>query len=415
MISSQEVVVVAPIVRTLLVRGFRSFRSVAVEFDNPTFLVGRNGSGKTNLVDALGFLGQAVTYSISDAISWRGGGGALCHGSARLSHSGASQALGLGVVLGELSDEILAARYAFEITFTGADRSSYYLTKEQCVIYGQDGRPIRWFERGLHQPFRSNIAGFEPRPMHEALALPLVGGDERFAPVFQSLAGVRAYSIDPVKLRQSQFPDSGRILQSDGGNTASVLREIGDHSPDDMNRICEILEAVVPAITGVQVKEQGNRLGLEFTQRWNGGTRALRLEGSSMSTGTLRALGLLTAVYQKPTPSLIAIEEPEATIHPGALGVILEVLRHASDRTQLVVTTQSPEVLDADWLEDRHIRIVSWQDGETEVTRLSSGARDALRDHLMSAGELLRANALEGTPHSRDAAPSAELFEDLAP
>ena len=66
---------------------------------------------------------------------------------------------------------------------------------------------------------------------------------------------------------------------------------------------------------------------------------------------------------------------------PGHLGVIIDVLRFASERTQLIVTTHSPEVLDADWLEDRHIRMVTWQDGATRVTPLSVGSRDALRGH----------------------------------
>jgi AAA15 family ATPase/GTPase len=45
-----------PVLRTLIIQGFRSFRSEVVEFDNPTFLVGGNGSGKSNLLDALDFL-----------------------------------------------------------------------------------------------------------------------------------------------------------------------------------------------------------------------------------------------------------------------------------------------------------------------------------------------------------------------
>src|SRR5262249_7537470 len=147
------------------------------------------------------------------------------------------------------------------------------------------------------------------------------------------------------------------------------------------------------------------------TQLWDDGPGSLTLEASSMSDGTLRALGLLAAVYQRSAPSLIAIEEPEATIHPGALGVILDVLRVASRRTQLIVTTHSPDVLDADWLEDRHIRIVTWQDGATRVTPLSSGSREALQEHLMSAGALLRSRAREGSPPRPETAQGSGLLE----
>jgi len=66
----------------------------------------------------------------------------------------------------------------------------------------------------------------------------------------------------------------------------------------------------------VEVKKHGKNLSLEFTQEW-GKKKRLKFEGFSMSDGTLRAIGLLAAVFQRPVPSLIAVEEPEATIHPA--------------------------------------------------------------------------------------------------
>ena len=135
-----------------------------------------------------------------------------------------------------------------------------------------------------------------------------------------------------------------------------------------------------------------------------------------MSDGTLRALGLLAAVFQRPAPSVLVIEEPEATIHPGALGAILDLMRHASRGMQVVATTHSPELLDAKWIEDRHLRIVTWEKGATRVGALSESARDCLRDHLMGgAGGLLRANALTPEPIF-DASPGQpDLFDRLPP
>ncbi len=402
-----------PVIRRLVIQGFRSIRSEVVDFDNPTFLIGLNGSGKTNLADALVFLSDAMTNRMPEVFSWRGGGQVVCHGSSTLSSDGEDRALALGVVLGSLGDEIATARYAFQVVARGARRPSYVVQREQCVIEGRGGWR-NWFERVENKTFRSNIAGLEPWLAEDSLALPLIGGDRRFAPVFRSLEGMQYYSIDPHKLRGWQIADSGGVLYSDGSNAARVLREIADRDPDDLQRICELMEAIVPTLKRVEVKEYGGRLELEFTQRWDDGPRSLTLEASAMSDGTLRALGLLTAVYQRPTPSLLVIEEPEVTIHPGALGVILDVLRLASRRTQVIVTTHSPEVLDADWLEDRHIRIVTWQDGATRVTPLSIGSREALREHLATAGELFRSNALDGMPPGPQSPQRSELFEDLA-
>ena len=113
-----------------------------------------------------------------------------------------------------------------------------------------------------------------------------------------------------------------------------------------------------------------------------------------MSDGTLRALGLLTAVFQRPAPSVLVLEEPEATMHPGALGTILDLLRHANRFMQVIVTTHSPDILDAKWIEDRHLRIVGWETGATCVSPVSEATRGVLRDRLMGAGELMRSNAL---------------------
>ena len=113
-----------------------------------------------------------------------------------------------------------------------------------------------------------------------------------------------------------------------------------------------------------------------------------------MSDGTLRALGLLVAAFQHPRPSVLLIEEPEATIHPGGLDVVSDLLERAATQTQVIITTHSPELLDAKWIKDQQLKIVEWQTGETRIAPLSDASRGALHDHLMGAGELLRANAL---------------------
>jgi AAA domain, putative AbiEii toxin, Type IV TA system len=214
--------------------------------------------------------------------------------------------------------------------------------------------------------------------------------------VLRTLAAMRVYSIEPGKLRQMQEPDSGTSLKPDGSNATSVLREIERQSARDFERISDILATIVPNTKQVSVKKHGKSLSLEFTQEW-GEKKRLRFEGFNMSDGTLRAIGLLAAVFQRPTPSLIAVEEPEATIHPGALESVLDVLRHASRQMQVVITTHSPDLLEAKWIEDRHLRIVEWIEGATRVAPVSEATRQALQTHLMSAGELLRSNAQSGT------------------
>jgi AAA domain, putative AbiEii toxin, Type IV TA system len=318
---------------------------------------------------------------------------------------------GLRVDFGLMNGRSRGGFYAFEVR--ALPNYGFAVVREQCSVTG-DRDNSSWFDR-VGTKFTSNVGGMKPSIDPASLSLPLVGGEAKFAPVLRTLAAMRVYSIEPRKLREMQEPDSGTSLKSDGGNVTSVLKEIERHSEDDFQRISDILATIVPNTTRVQVKKHGKNLSLEFTQEW-GGKKRLKFEGFSMSDGTLRAIGLLAAVFQRPVPSLIAVEEPEATIHPGALESILDLLHHVSRHMQVVITTHSPELLDAKWITDRHLRLVEWTEGATRVAPLSDASRKALQDHLMGAGELLRASALEPGLLFDDPAEFMQrsLFEDLA-
>jgi predicted ATPase len=396
-----------PIVTELILKRFRSIPSERIEFDNPTFLVGQNGSGKSNVADAFSFLADAMMLPLQAVFDKRGGISVVRNRSSGQSYP---PNLGLGVIFGPLNGETAGARYAFEVR--ALPNYGFQVVREQCRITSSNGTRT-WFNRAKDK-FTSNVAGLEPALEPSALGLPVIGGDARFAAVLRILSGMRVYSIEPAKLRDMQDPDSGVSLRSDGSNAASVLQEIERQSPEDVERICEILATIVPKTIRVTAKKHGNKVSLEFTQAWDTKKR-LKFEAFNMSDGTLRALGLLTAAYQRPSPTVLVVEEPEATIHPGALGAILDLLRHASRQMQVVVTTHSPELLDAKWIEDRHLRIVMWQEGATHVSHVAESSRKALQQHLMGAGELLRSNALHApTDLFLDLSdPQGRLFEEI--
>jgi predicted ATPase len=394
-----------PTIRRLTLKRFRSIPSESITLDNPTIFVGRNGSGKSNVVSAFSFLAEAMAAPLQAVFDKAGGISAVRNRSSGKSYP---PNLGVRVDFGRLNGRAGSGFYAFEVR--ALPNYGFSVVREQCSV--GDGGARWWFDR-VATGFRSNVNGMKPSLDPASLSLPLVGGEAKFAPVLRTLATMRVYAIEPGKLSQMQEPDSGTSLKPDGSNVTSVLKEIERQSKDDFQRISEILATIVPNTTRVQVKKHGKNLSLEFTQEW-GDKKRLKFEGFSMSDGTLRAIGLLAAVFQRPVPTLIAVEEPEATIHPGALESVLDLLRHASKHMQVVITTHSPELLDAKWITDRHLRIVEWTAGATRIAPVSEPTRKALRDHLMGAGELLRSNALDPAPLFEDQLEQSSLFEDLA-
>lgn len=401
-----------PVLSRLVLQRFRSLRSEYVEFDNPTFLVGQNGSGKSNFADAFALLGEAMFSPLQAVLEHRGGLTAVAN---RSSARGRPSNLGLAVELRNPDPDTVQARYAFELR--PLKGYSFEVVHEQCVVKRSEGSKD-WFDRTTRgRPsisWMSTADSLEPVMEPGALALPMVGGDTRFQAVWRFLVGMRVYQIEPALIREMQDPDSGSRLRTDGSNAASVLREIQAESPDAWQRILELLESIVPGTVGLQTRKLGNMLTLEFTQDWEQ-SRPVKFEAYNMSDGTLRVVGLLAAVFQRSTPSLLVIEEPEATIHPGALGAVLDLLRHAGRSMQVVATTHSPDILDADWIEDRHLRIVTCQQGATRVSQLSPASRAALGEHLMGAGELLRSNALTPATLFDEAPGQYRLFEEDLP
>lgn len=389
-----------PIIRSLTLQGFRSIAAERIDFDNPTFLVGRNGSGKSNLVDAFAFLAEATNSSLSSAMSKRGGAAAVFH---RIASSQPPLDLVLDVEFGRVDARTESGRFAF-LARAQADRG-YKVIREICEVHGQE--PASYDRQGgLSLPsLKLPVPHTEP----SSLLLPAAGGLEPFNPIKRTLAEIRAYAIEPARLRGFQAADNGSSLLPHGENAVNVLRNIERSSPGDLEQIQEFLTASLPYELHVQAVQYGSQLSLKFRQTSQAGS--LDLSASEVSDGTLRLLGLLLVVFQSPPPSVILIEEPEVSLHPGNLDVVLDLINAASHRSQVIVTTQSSELLDsASWIEDRHLRIVYWENGHTCVSRIGRASREALEEHLMGAGELLRSNLLDNPPVARQA-PEVTLSE----
>ena len=98
--------------------------------------------------------------------------------------------------------------------------------------------------------------------------------------------------------------------------------------------------------------------------------------GSDLSDGTLRFLFLLTALAHPDPPALIAIDEPEVGLHPSMLPVLAEYAAAASERTQVVLTSHSPEFLDAFTELSPQVTLCHWEDGQTQLFQIDENLLD---------------------------------------
>lgn len=389
-------------IRKVQIRNYRSIGQAVVDLETFTALVGTNGAGKSNFVDALAFVRDCIGESIELAFKNRGGISAV-----RRRSGGHPTNIGIHLTI-ELERNV-TADYAFEIA--ARPKESFKVAREECLVHRF--MDVHSFEVQSGK-FIKEIPGIRPQVSPDRLALYAASATPEFRPVYDFLASMRFYSIVPDRLREFQEPDPGNFLKRDGSNAAAVLKRLREESRGNgaYDRLCSILSKVVEGVRKVEYRAVGQKETLQFKQDI-GARDAWTFESLNMSDGTLRVLGLLLAVFQSKKPSVVVIEEPEATVHPAAAEVLMEVLLDAANEEQVLITTHSPDILDHKDLRDSQIRVVTKEAGNTLIAPLSDSSRDAIRKQLCTPGELLRTDELRpDLEAAREISSSLSLFDE---
>ncbi|TBV06840.1 AAA family ATPase [Stutzerimonas kirkiae] len=373
-------------IKRVILRNYKSIGSCDVHLRPLTYLVGQNGAGKSNFLDAMHFVRDALTGSLDNAINERGG-----LNEVRRRSSG--HPTHFGIRLEFCLRDGREGWYAFDI---GAMASGgYEVQHEECVISGIGKGPF--FRTAKGQLHDSSETAF-PAVTSDRLALVAASGFTAFRPVFDALTAMGFYNLNPKLMRELQKPQDGRLLKPAGENISSVIGHLERVASDRVKTIKEYLQSIVPMVHGVERKAIGPMETLEFRQDMAGAKHPWKFLAQNMSDGTLRALGVLTALLQSNvdySPTLIGIEEPETALHPAASAALRDVLTQSSNHTQVLVTSHSPDLLDDHNIDADSILAVISEGGETKIAPLDEASRKMLHDHLFSAGELLRMNQLE--------------------
>jgi predicted ATPase len=130
---------------------------------------------------------------------------------------------------------------------------------------------------------------------------------------------------------------------------------------------------------------------LRFVQKFK--DEKLNFDARQVSQGTLRSLGVLLALKQKPVPSVVLVDEIENSVHPSALAVLLDAALASCEDTRVVLTSHSPEVLSHPAVTGERVRVVEWRDGASKIFHLNPEIQASVNE-IDTVGWLLRTNAL---------------------
>lgn len=390
-----------PRILKFYIENFKSIHKCTVDLEPFTVLVGRNGSGKSNFLDAISFVQESLQQSIEIAFKNRGGIAAV-----RRISIGHPTHIGLRMMV--QLDSNTGAEYEFKIA--AKPGQNFNVAYERCAVrHFLDPDTDVEFEI-KDGTFIKGIPGIKPKVASDRLALYAASATEEFRPIYDFLTSMRFYSIVPAQLRDLQNPDPGVYLRREGDNAAAILKRLSKEDPTRYQRVCRILAKIVQGVESVDYGTIGNKETLRFKQDI-GGTSPWSFDALNMSDGTLRILGILLAIYQPNQHTVVGIEEPEATVHPAVADMIVDVLLSASQERQIILSTHSPDILDQKQISDSQIRAVTMNRGKTIISSLSASTRKAIKDKLYTAGELLRMDEIAGSQKEDDSSVEQFKFE----
>jgi predicted ATPase len=373
----------ASMIRRVKIRNYKSIKNCDVELGPFTILVGRNGAGKSNSLDALRFLSESLWDGLDRTARrdppWAG-----------VAEDGAAipdMTIALEMILPS-GDE---ANY---VAGLAGSAPSTMTVREELLQIRSHGRIKEFFECHDERPVRGSVA--TPPAPRGGLYLERAADLREFREVYESLVSMRFHDIAPQAIRASQFSISIPQLDGAGSNLASAFEQL-ESRPQVRDRLLAYLRLIVPEVSDVRTETFGPVSPLVF-EVIGGLAGSKKFFVGGMSDGTLRALGILVAINQlapdgKPI-RLVGIEEPETALHPAAAGALMDAFRDAAGHTQILVTTHGADLLDRFDPEEDHILAVEYRDGRTEIGPVNPASRDAIREHLYSAGELLRMDQL---------------------
>ena len=348
-------------VQQIHVAGFCSLKDAVLEPGRLTLLIGPNGAGKSNLLQALRLIPLLRTRSLQKYVAGHGYAAALLHYGPKV-----TEAIGLAVVIKEQG---FTYRYKASLAFAPDD--SLYFLEEMLELTDAEGCSSSGTLGSGHRESRlMEVSGSRSEPFHsDELPEP-----QAVAAVNRWLGRMTFYHFHDTsaqsKLRTHARREDDRYPRSDGSNLAAYLLRLKESDQDadrkSWQRINRHCRHIAPAIKELDPVAVNGSVRLDWID-----DRDERFGCHQLSDGTLRALALITVLSQPSEclPRLISIDEPELGLHPAAIALIAELCRSISRQTQIVLSTQSTELLDHFAVEE--VVVVEREKGETTFKRLS--------------------------------------------
>ena len=348
----------------LKVHGFRTLVDTEIEFDPLTIMIGRNGAGKTTILDSLQVLGNFARGGVDRAFGpppWS---------------LGWQRTKGIG--------QIPAVRFEAQVATGTSYRYVLGLSEE-------DRKPLVTEERLMRLADNSTVASRSHQPLSGTILNPGWDADEpEIEPVSQVLKSAISYELNPRNIEQPNDPEHSYISR-EGYGVAGVLAIMADTDPERFSQLETRFRTLRPETESIDIWMAGGKVVWGVRDKG----QEYPFEAVHLSWGDRLLVGLLCVLYTTQPGAMIAIEEIDRGFNHSRYAEVIEVLTEAAyggldgrDRIQIVVTTHSPSFLNK--LDDRL--------GEVRLVTRVPGGYTVVKPLLEVAKEKLGTDSPESLP-----------------
>lgn len=363
----------------ITIKGYKSFRElVDFRLSNLNVLIGANGSGKSNFVSFFKLLREVIEKRLQLAVN--NVGGADIH-----------------LFLGPKITEVLQARFefginAYEILLDPTEDNRLVFRDERIIYEGSPNtRPVNRSLGSGHSEslIKDQIPGGKNQAISEHIYTAISSWTVYHFHDTSETAGVR---------REGSINDNA-YLRNNANNIAAYLYGLKDPFLGDeilYGKIRDAIRMTAPFFDDFLLRLKNANGDARIRLEWQQKNSDYPFQPNQLSDGTLRFICLATVLLQPEPPATILLDEPELGLHPQALDILAELIKDASKRCQVIVSTQSATLLNA--FEPEDIIVVDRESGESRFRRLSREELNVWLDQEYTLGEIWHKNIIGGGP-----------------
>ena len=359
----------------LTIKGFKSIRSLEdFEFKKLNIMIGGNGAGKSNFVEIFRMLRAMVDEGFANYVMNRGGADDFMFNGPKETK--------------EIEAEFVFGSNSYSCALEPTASEEFVIKIEQARYLDKNWKIIGSGNRESKIAYRKDeLSSLYP------------GASGIGYYIYTSISNWVVYHFHDTSatasMRRSEITADNTRLRPDAANIAPFLLGLRDEKKTAYNGIVESVRLVTPFFDDFILKpvQKGEKEVVNLSWKQKGSDYPM--QPYHFSDGTIRFICLATSLLQPDLPSTIVIDEPELGLHPYAIEILAELIKAASKKTQVIVATQSPPLIDNFSPED--IIVVNREKGASTFRRLETKELSEWLEEY-SLGDLWRKNIVAGGP-----------------